>query len=422
MNQLNPTRLARRLRAPLGRALILLLVLLLGSSGLVSAAPIARPDAQVDLAELHLVGPAVNPRVGETFKVDVRVENVTDLSGYQVELTYNNALVHAVSVSNPTSFLAQPAVGVGPTLTPGKVAFGGFSLAGGVSGSGVLATIEFEAVAGGTTALTFAAAPGTNLGGLAFTATNGSVTVDSATTAVRIVPSTKTVTIGDTFSVDVIADYVLNSGSFQFNLAFNPTVLQYKSLDGGTYLGSVTELGPTVTPGGISYGQISLAGSGPTGGPEVLATITFEAIGVGSSVLDLSNLILTTAAGAPQGSTAVDGTVTVGQLPRAQFSVVPDAQTVTIGDDVYVKIHIAGAANLGAFEFKLAFDATKLSFVGFSDPASGFLSSTGRTVIPTSSVGAGVVSYGEISSGAAAGPSGAGDLVTLHFSAIAPGT
>ncbi len=418
----NPTRPFRRYGGSLGRALVILLVLLLGSSGLAIAAPVAQPNTQGSVAELRLVGPATNPRVGETFTVDVRVEDVIGLEGYQVELVYNNSLIHALSVSGATAFLAQPAISVGPVLSPGNVAFGGISLGGGVDGSGVLATITFEAVAAGTSSLTFAAAPKTNLGGLPFTTTNGSVKVESTITNVRIVPASKDVTLGDTFTVDVVADYVLNSGSFQFNLAFNPTVLSYEGLTGGNYLGTVTALGPTITPGAISYGQFSAAATGPTGGPQVLATIEFTAIASGSSPLDLSNVILTTAAGVVQGSVPVDGVVRVAQLSSAQFSVVPADQTVTIGDDVYIKIHIDGAVDLGAFEFKLAYDPAKLQFIGTSDPLAGFLHSTGRTVFPTTSLSAGVVAYGEYSTGAAAGPEGAGDLVTLHFQAMATGT
>ena len=92
--------------------------------------------------------------------------------------------------------------------------------------------------ASGASALTFTPPPTTNLGLLPFTSANGSVTVDSSTTSVRVVPDVKNVTVGDTFTVDVMADYVVNSGSFQFTLNFDPTRLAYKSLAGSTYLGS----------------------------------------------------------------------------------------------------------------------------------------------------------------------------------------
>ena len=100
-------------------AILAILALLLGVGGVALAAPGPQPDATVAGAELHLVGPAVNPRVGETFQVQVHVQDVVGLAGYQVTLNYDNTLVHAVSVSGIESFLNAPTIPVGLTLTSG---------------------------------------------------------------------------------------------------------------------------------------------------------------------------------------------------------------------------------------------------------------------------------------------------------------
>ena len=222
----------------------------------------------------------------------------------------------------------------------------------------MLATITFQAVAAGTSPLTFAPPNATNLGGIPFTSINGSVTVDSATTNVRVVPAVKNVTVGDTFAVDVVADYVLNSGSFQFKLAFDPASWHTRAwsaaaiwarhgdsahdrgrfrqlrpdLDGRQRPDRRAEdLGDHHVPGARPWGQrLDPLGCDPDDGQRL-----------------------------PQPSVAVDGQVNISPLPGAQFSVVPAAQTVTIGDDVYVKIHIDGAADLGAFEFKLAYQSSQ---------------------------------------------------------------
>jgi hypothetical protein len=404
-------------------AILAVLTLLLGVSSVAMAAPAPDPSSPAAGTQLYLNVPASNPRVGETFQVQVTVQDVTGLAGYDVELTYDQARLNAVSVSGIGGFLNPPVTTYGPALTPGKVVFGAFSTGAGRDGSGILATITFKAVGAGTSALTFTAPPATNLGGLAFTPVSNSVTVDSATTDVRVVPNIKNVTVGDTFTVDVVADYVVNSGAFQFVLSYDPARLAYKGLVGGTYLGAVTPIGPVVNPASVGYGQLSAAASGPTGGPMVLATITFQAIAPGlASNLVLSDVVLTTADAISQGAVPVNGVVNIAQIPTAQFSVVPASQSVSIGDDVYVKIHINNAVDLGSFQFNLAYDSTILSFVEASDSSSGFLHSTGRPVIPAIASVPGSLDYGEISSGANAGPNGSGDLVTLHFKAVSTGT
>ena len=95
-------------------AILAVLALLLGVSGVAMAAP--RPPTQRAgcRGPAHLVGPASNPRVGETFQVQVAVKDVTGLAGYQVELNYDNALVHAVSVTGNGGFLNPPVVLTAP--------------------------------------------------------------------------------------------------------------------------------------------------------------------------------------------------------------------------------------------------------------------------------------------------------------------
>ena len=158
----------------------------------------------------------------------------------------------------------------------------------GKDGSGVLATITFQAVASGTSPLTFTPPPATNLGLLPFTSTNGSVTVDSSTTNVRVVPDIKNVTVGDTFTVDVVADYVVNSGSFQFKLDFDPARLAYKSLAGGTYLGDGPRGDPDRSGPGFRRGHLRRnlhrrRQGRPDRRTVRLATITFQALAPGTA-------------------------------------------------------------------------------------------------------------------------------------------
>jgi hypothetical protein len=113
-------------------------------------------------ATINIVGPLTNPNIGDSFNIDVDVADITDLYAFQFDLTFDPALLSAVSVTEG-AFLP----GGGPTfLIPGAIDnIGGNvtatadSLIGsipGVTGSGTLAVFQFTALAPGTSPLSFA--------------------------------------------------------------------------------------------------------------------------------------------------------------------------------------------------------------------------------------------------------------------------
>lgn len=155
-----------------------------------------------------LVSPATTEVViGNKTTVDIRVENVTDLFGVEVHLTFDPALLE---VEDADAGKAGVQIASGPFLNPyftaqndvdqaaGKI---DFSVSQGpsdaaVSGSGVVATITFEGKAAGTSALSFSnvvlAAPG---GVPISSATQGgSVTVPPNVTATPTPTSTPSAT------------------------------------------------------------------------------------------------------------------------------------------------------------------------------------------------------------------------------------
>jgi hypothetical protein len=100
--------------------------------------------------------------VGSPLTVDLLVSGISDLYAYQFSLSYNPALLQLTSVTEG-AFLAAggPTFFDGGTVnnTTGTVSFLFDSLIGavpGVTGSGVLASMQFTTVAVGASALTFA--------------------------------------------------------------------------------------------------------------------------------------------------------------------------------------------------------------------------------------------------------------------------
>jgi len=150
---------------------------------------------------VRLVPATAQVGVGEAVPVQVVVDNVTNLFGVEVHLTFNPALLEVVDADSGTDGIQ---VSLGPFLSvefvaqntvdaaAGRVDFG-FSQVTAVprSGSGTIATITFRGKAAGSSPLNF-----TNViladqsgGPIAATAQSGAVNVGGSTPTPTVVPS-----------------------------------------------------------------------------------------------------------------------------------------------------------------------------------------------------------------------------------------
>lgn len=113
-----------------------------------------------------------------------------------------------------------------------------------------------------------------------------------------IEPPSLLVQLGKSFSLDVRISGVADLFAFQFDLAFNPFFLSAGSITEGPFLpsGGTTSFIPgTVdnTLGTITATADTLIGAIPgVNGSGVLASVDFQALGVGNSPITLSNVIL----------------------------------------------------------------------------------------------------------------------------------
>jgi hypothetical protein len=148
----------------------LCLVVLLFASG-IRAAPLdpAQPAGAVVLADptIRLDPSSSTVPVGATFVVNVAVDDVLDLGGFEFTMTFDPAVVKVQNVAlGPFLSSTGRTVGaVGPvTSTLGVCDFGGFSFGefAGPDGTGTVAAVTLEALAVGSTNLTFTAAQLTN--------------------------------------------------------------------------------------------------------------------------------------------------------------------------------------------------------------------------------------------------------------------
>jgi LysM repeat protein len=158
----------KQLGMPLGRRIGLALLLTTLFSTPIGHGLAQGPTVVID-------PPSREVAVGATTTVDIRIENVSDLFGAEVHLTFDPALLEGVDAdAGKAGVQIQPGAFLSPDFTAqnevdqaaGKIDFAISQMAphGPVSGSGVLATITFKGKAVGTSPINFVnvilAAPG----------------------------------------------------------------------------------------------------------------------------------------------------------------------------------------------------------------------------------------------------------------------
>ncbi len=132
-----------------------------------------------------------------------------------------------------------------------------------------------------------------------------------------IQPVSSTVGVGSTFAVDVNISGVTDLYDYQFDLNFNPAVLQATNVLEGTFLsagGSTFFIPGTIdnTAGNITFNAYTLltAISGVSG-DGTLALFDFTGLAPGTSDITISNVILQDSTGAILDNTATGGSATV---------------------------------------------------------------------------------------------------------------
>ena len=130
---------------------------------------------------------------------------------------------------------------------------------------------------------------------------------------------------GTSFEVDIVISGV-DAGAplngFELDLDFDPAILAAISVvDGGFLLGPVFVVHESVGSLSVEFAEVTLGSVGATGSG-VLATIGFQAIGTGSSLLDLNDLILAAPFGLPIPTAAVnDGTIAAAPIPEPSAAI-----------------------------------------------------------------------------------------------------
>jgi hypothetical protein len=139
---------------------------------------------------------------------------------------------------------------------------------------------------------------------------------------ISVSPASTSTDPGQAFGLSIRIDSVADLYAYQFDLAFNAAVVRATQITEGTFLsggGPTFFLPGTIdnTVGAIYFTADSL--QGPVGGVlggGVLATVTFEALGAGSSPVAIQNLFLLDSSFSSIDVTAFDGAVDVSGVPE----------------------------------------------------------------------------------------------------------
>ncbi len=137
-------------------------------------------------------------------------------------------------------------------------------------------------------------------------------------TRVRIEPADLETGLNETFVVQVMIEEAGDLGAFQFDLTYDPSIVQVTEATLGDFLGStgrsMVPIGPEVNnaEGRVILGAISLGSAAGPSGTGVLATITCIAHGEGSTALELREVQVLDTAVSAQRVTVEGGQVVVG--------------------------------------------------------------------------------------------------------------
>jgi hypothetical protein len=299
--------------------------------------------------------------MGTTFTVNVTVTAVADLAVWEVQLYYLNTILNCTGAQegpflkqvNQTFFASS--IKNAYNATHGWLLLGSTLIgpAPGVTGSGTLVTITFQAKTAGETALHLT---GTTLKDssppprhpIAHTAIDGVVHV-IAYPKMKVDPETYTVQgIGKTFTINISVAEVTNLWGWEFKLFYNSAYLNCTSVGEGPFLKTAGDTffylvnmtdNYNATHGYIHALCILTYVIPGANGNGTIAIITFKSVAPGTSVLHLTETKLKNSGGDYIPHETYDGTVIVERaLKPGDFN----GDGVVDGSDFYILLQAWG--------------------------------------------------------------------------------
>ena len=150
-----------------------------------------------------------------------------------------------------------------------------------------------------------------------------------AVSTIRVHNVLSEVALDDVFDVEIWIDDAVDLGSFEFEMSYDSAVVHVQSAQMGALMvipGRTTiPLGPNIDniAGTLLYGAFTFgSGAGPSGSG-VLAVVTLQAVGEGTSPLHLYDVTVTDTAGQAADVDPEDGSVQVGTVSTETPTITP---------------------------------------------------------------------------------------------------
>jgi len=137
-----------------------------------------------------------------------------------------------------------------------------------------------------------------------------------AAAKIKIDPANQKVSSGDAFSVDIRAEDVKNLLGWQFDIAFNPDMIEFVKVTEGPFLkskGKTLFISGSKKQGAVRNIAASLLGNDSVSGSGVIATVYFKLAKRGSAKLDLENHLFSDPAAQPIAHSVENGGVNLSQ-------------------------------------------------------------------------------------------------------------
>jgi hypothetical protein len=255
------------------------------------------------------------PAYGKTFSVNVTLQNVANLYGYDFKLYWNTTLLNCIGFKTtiPTGWGTNYFAAENETnqaLGMYWLAVAAESTAPTFNGTTTLATLTFKITYDpiypeNVTSLLHLAdtyLSDQNAKAIPHTTVDGQYWLYSTKPMIAVSPSTVTAKMIETFSVNVTISGVVNLYNYEFTLSYNPALLYTLSVNVGTFLQQPQVYKSSInnTAGLITLGVSSISPAPPVNGSGLLATITFKTVPIvwpspgQNTTLQLLNTILIT--------------------------------------------------------------------------------------------------------------------------------
>lgn len=145
----------------------------------------------------------------------------------------------------------------------------------------------------------------------------------ASATTLSVAADPAAVHVGDTFTLDVLVADVTDLYGFQFDVGFDPAIVQANAVLEGGFLAAGGRATSFVAgaidniAGTVSFTANTLLGPGAgVTGDGVVVHLVFQALAVGQSDLVFGNTVLLDSALAELATTSVGGAITVASVPE----------------------------------------------------------------------------------------------------------